>query len=350
MKTPSFRSVGFAFVLITLLSNKVLAQDSLRTFHIGFLYPISNQGADSKYYSNSFSFHVLAGKSREERAFALAGLALKVQEDATGFKTSGLANIIGGRADGFTLAGLTNIIGENTTGFTVSGLYNQYHGGTGTQIAGLMNLAKHDVDGFQAAGVMNKANNVNGVQVAGLVNQANEVHGAQVGFINIANSSKYPVGIINLIKDGERSLGISVDDNLSTLLTFRSGSKKMYGIIGVGNNFNNEDEVLAIHWGLGAHFFSTERFRLNTEITTTMLESYGGHEGEGEFEKYSLSVLPALRFGRFELYAGPSLNVINTDSAEGYKMVDNYIWDHVSDSDKLTGIYIGYTGGINMKL
>lgn len=350
MKTSFSCGVGFAFMLITLLSNSLQAQDSLKPVHVGLFYPISNQGADSKYYSNSFSFHLLAGRSREERAFALSGLALKVGENANGFKASGLANIIGGRADGFTLAGLTNLVDENTTGFTAAGLYNQYNNGVGAQIGGIMNLARNDVSGLQAAGLVNKANNVTGLQVAGLVNQANEVQGAQIGFINIANSSKYPIGIINLIKDGEKSMGISVDDNLSTLLTFRSGSKKMYGIIGVGNNFNNEDEVLAIHWGLGAHFFSTDRFRLNTEITTTMLESYGSHEGEGEFEKYSLSVLPALQFGRFEIFAGPSLNVINTDSKEGYKMVDNYIWDHVSDSNKLTGIYIGYTGGINMKL
>ena len=130
------------------------------------------------------------------------------------------------------------------------------------------------------------------------------------------------------------------------MLTFRSGGKVLYGILGVGYNFKNDHEVYAIEAGLGAHFFQTKSFRLNTELTATTLESFK----DGEYFNTSLRVLPALKITKFlEIYAGPSLNYVNTNTVEGKALNKHYIskWQNRWGKD-FQGLYAGYTGGIQV--
>jgi hypothetical protein len=363
--TAFSRGIFAALLFIAFSSQTILAQDSLRTFNVGFLYPLSNQGSASGKYSYLFSLHAIAGVSKGERAFAAAGIANIVHKDAAGFKAAGITNIIGGHADGFTAAGIlnryrtasgfqaagiANIAADSINGFQSSGFINMAGNVHGAQSAGFINMAG-DVHGAQMAGFVNTAGDVHGAQLAGFINLANHVRGAQIGVINIAASNEYPIGLVNIIKDGEKAIGITTDDNLTTLLSLRSGSRKLYGILGVGSNFKNEREVLAIQAGLGAHLISRTVFRLNAELTSTMLENYKKEnlDNKGDFNKYALAVLPAFRFGKFELFAGPSFNLVVTDSKEGQTLVDNYIWDHTTHANKLVGFYVGYVGGVQMK-
>jgi hypothetical protein len=229
----------------------------------------------------------------------------------------------------------------------LAGFLNTARDRKGFQLAGFSNIASN-IKGQQLAGFINTAGDVKGSQIAGFINIAKKVTGVQLaGFINIADSSEYPIGIINIIKNGEQSIGVSTDDNLTTLLAFRSGGKKLYGIIGLGHNFKNTKDIYSIQFGLGAHLITTSRFRLNTELTSLMLENFK----KGSFTKYSLALLPALTLGnRFEIFGGPTLNLINTDTKEGKDLVNNYIWDHTNRNDHLSGMYIGYTAGLHMRL
>jgi hypothetical protein len=70
----------------------------------------------------------------------------------------------------------------------------------------------------------------------------------------------------------------------------------------------------------------------------------------GDFAKFSLAVLPAFRFGDFEIFGGPALNVVNTDSEDGRSLISHYIWTDHSSQNRLNGVYIGYTAGIHMRL
>lgn len=374
MKTNIRAAVTVFAVAISSFSH---AQLKKATFHGGFIYPVSSHGLDAANYSNAFSVHALAGVSGEERGFAGAGIALIVKQDAKGFQASGIANIIGGNANGFTTsgiintyrgghgfqhAGIANIATDSIVGMQAAGVYNQaqYINGfqaagvanvtegsvEGVQAAGIVNIAK-DVDGSQLSGFLNTANDVSGSQFAGFLNIARKVKGVQVsGFINLADSSEYPIGIINLIRNGEQSVALTADDNQTTLLSFRSGSRKMYGIFGMGTNFKNEKEKFAVQVGLGAHLFASERFRLKTEITHTWLENFK----RGDFSKQSLAIHPSLRLGKIDIFAGPTLSLINTSSDEGKALVKNYLWEHTNRHNQLNGLYIGYVAGIQWRL
>ncbi|MGY0034511.1 hypothetical protein [Pedobacter sp. NJ-S-72] len=276
--------------MLTLLTSTALyAQNKPSKTHIGLIYPLSSNGRHAPLDSNSFSFNLLAGVSAAEDGFTLAGVTNVIHHTSKGVQIAGVSNHIGQKAEGTRVAGLMNITGESQ-GLSVAGFLNKSNDMKGAQVAGFMNLAQNST-GFQVAGFLNKskdvssqvagfanlADNTKGIQVAGFLNKAKntssqvagfmniakKVKGVQVAaFMNVADSSDYPIGLINLIKNGEKSIGITVDDNLTTMLTFRSGGRIIYGIIGAGYNFKNDKEVYAFEAGFGAHVYTSQAFRL----------------------------------------------------------------------------------------
>lgn len=329
--------------------------------HIGIVYPLSTNGTHAPLDTNNLSFNLIGGVSAAERGLAFAGLSNVVLHDSKGFLFAGFSNHVvknanGGQfagflntyggGDGFAFAGFGNISSGNVKGAQFAGFANIAKDMNGAQFAGFTNIAKN-VTASQFAGFANIAKDVKGSQLAGFINVAKKVKGAQIAaFMNIADSSDFPIGIVNIIKNGEKSIGVSTNENLTTMLTFRSGGRVLYGILGVGYNFKNDKEVYAIEAGFGAHFFQSKSFRLNTEITSTTLESFK----EGEYFNTSLRVLPALKIAKFlEIYAGPSLNYVNTNTVEGKELNKHYIskWEN-KNGKNFQGLYVGYTGGIQV--
>jgi hypothetical protein len=367
MKTTTSRFGSYKSSLAISLATLILSGGTYHGFsqdngvNVGLIYPISTRGSQALTFSNSFSLNAIAGLSREEKAFTVAGFSNIIKEDARGFQAAGFSNHIGGFSEGFKAAGFVNTYSD-AKGFQAAGFANVTKGTiNGMQAAGFLNVSG-DIKGFQAAGYINVADDVNGTQGAGFINIAGDVEGTQLagfiniakkvkgaqvaGFINIADSSEYPIGIVNLIKDGERSIGVSTDDNLTTLLSFRSGSRKLYGIIGIGSNLKNSREVFSMQFGLGAHLISKNKYRLNGEFTTISLENFR----RGGFTKYSVSMLPAFRLAPgLEVFGGPALNYVNTSTAEGKTLIKHYIWSGTND-DHLNGLYIGYTAGLHLRL
>jgi hypothetical protein len=353
------RAIGTA-ILVFAVSFSCFPQEKEHGVNIGLVYPISTHGTQAGAYSNIFSLNALGGVSREECGFTAAGIFNIIHGNALGFQVAGFSNFMGGFAEGFKAAGFintyesargfqaagfANFAKKEITGMQAAGFMNKAGNFHGFQVAGFLNMAA-DVNGTQAAGYVNIAGDVDGSQFAGFINIAKRVKGVQVsGFINIADSSDYPIGIINIIKNGEKWIGLTTDDNLTTVIAFRSGGKKMYGIIGLGYNFQNSKQVFARQFGLGAHLVTLNNFRLNAEASVTALESFR----RGDFGKFSMAVLPSLKLGsRLEIFAGPSLNFINTNTEEGKKLINSYMWNDINNKNRLNGLYIGYSAGIHM--
>lgn len=340
IQTPTFKTI--LCTILCLAATKSFAQDKPK-IHFGIIYPLSTNGTHAPLDTNTLSIHLLAGVSAAERGASIAGISNIVRNDTKGFQ----------------IAGVSNHVAKQAKGVLVAGLLNSYGGGDVAAISGFANLTK-DVKGLQVAGFINKATNIKGTQVGGFINKARDVKGSQIagfinvagkvkgtqfaGFINVADSSDYPIGIINLIKNGEKSISLTTDETLTTMLSFRSGGRVLYGIIGLGYNFKNSDEVYAFEAGLGAHLFQTKSFRLNAEIVGIGLESFKA----GEYFKTSLRLLPAFKITRnLEIFGGPSLNYLNTNTIEGLKLHKDYIttWENKWGSN-FQALYLGYGGGI----
>ncbi len=390
--------VTAAFLLSAICSS---AQDqiSLRSnAHIGLTYPLSTNGANAGLYTNRVSIHALSGLSLNEEAFCASGIASVITQNAHGMVASGVVNVIGGNVSGLAAAGVYNYTGKNVHGVQAAGVLNMANTVSGIQAAGFANLATKGVHGAQlagfaniadtahaqisgfaniahesnvqlggffniadsaevqisgflnvaekcdaqVAGFINVANEVKGTQVAGFINVAHKVTGVQLsGFINIADSSDCPIGIINIIGNGEQALGFTVNEIGTTLATFRSGGSKLYGIIGIGGNFADSYEAFAIQAGIGMHMPISRNFRFNSEVTVTSLSDRRFNTDL----RSSVKLLPALRLGRFELFAGPTFSYTTTSDNQGLGRVGYSLWskDRYYQSQDLS---IGFESGI----
>ncbi|NEU10160.1 hypothetical protein GZH53_17685 [Flavihumibacter sp. R14] len=363
-----------ALMALYLSSNaQVIIPDKV---NIGLIYPISTNGTHAAADTNLFSFNLLAGVSAAEKGFTFAGFSNVVRYDAKGMQFAGFSNHVGKKVEGMMFAGFINTYGEgkgvqfagftniatnNVEGLQFSGFFSRAADVKGTQFAGFLNTSR-DVVGTQIAGFSNVARNVKGTQIAGFTNTAGDVTGSQIAgffnvakkvkgvqiaaFINIADSSDHPIGLINIIRKGEKSIGFSIDESQTAVASFRSGGRILYGIIGGGYNFKNKDAVYALEAGFGAHMINTRVFRINTELSLLTLEDFWS----GGYFKSSFKLMPSIRPSRhIELFGGPVFNYMITNTTEGQALTDNYIktWEN-RWGNNFEAIYVGYTGGVNI--
>lgn len=318
----------------TFTGQSVYAQEHQRA-HVGLVYPLSTNGTRAGQISNTISLHALAGVSAGENGAAISGLSTIIKGGQRGAVISGLSNTIAGDATGAQIAGLINTVGGNSRGIMAAGLINIAKAAKGAALAGLVNVAKEQAGAqvaglgniartsgiqvaglgnsaqkseFQVAGLFNTAGKVN-TQVAGLINIAKSVKGAQVaGLINIAEESNCPVGFLNLIKNGEKQIGVTVDESGNAVLALRTGGKYTYGIIGGGYNMRMDNAPYVLEAGMGAHIRISRMLRLNLEVSNTANTSFG-HDA---YYKSSFRPLLGIKLAKqLEIVAGPSFNYVN---------------------------------------
>ncbi len=381
------------------------AQTLHQHVNIGLVYPLSTNGVHAGQYNNLLSLNAIAGVSASENGLCLAGVSNTVKDSASGLVAAGVVNVIGGNAKGVLAAGVVNIVKGQVTGMQASGFINVCGSINGIQTAGFCNVARGNVNGLQYAGFVNKARNVNvqyagftniadsvrggqfagfnntalgtvnGVQVAGFSNEAQNVHtqisgfintarnveGAQIagfinvakkvkgvqlsGFMNIADSSDYPIGLINLIKKGEKAIGVSVDETGTTMATFRSGGRVLYGMVGAGINNYKSDGLYAIGAGLGAHLLMTKHFRINVEAAVNTLSGFNNKY----FINTGLRIYPSFKIARVELYGGPSINYGAYSRRLDNYGVSNTIWSSNYYSYK-QDLHFGVVGGVQVHI
>ncbi len=286
---------------------------------------------------NGLSFSGLANIAENMRGLQITGLA-NIAENTTGLQFAGITNIAEDFS-GIQITGLGNV-SEDMTGFQFAGIGNVAESMKGIQIGGIGNVAA-DARGFQFGGLFNRTESVSGFQMAGLFNKSKTVKGVQFALLNIAEENDYPIGLVNLVKGGEKSVGLAFDELQNLTATFRSGGRVLYGIVGLGYNFKASEGLMAFEAGIGAHIPCTQTFRINTELTTTTMTKFSGPANRS-----SLRVLAAWKFlPSVELYAGPSLNYLQTDERELYSMLPTHtLWAASPIADKC--LYVGYQAGI----
>ncbi len=307
--------------------------------HIGLLYPISSNGTNAGEYTNSFSLNAIAGYSKNETCFTLSGISNLIRDSANGVQIAGFSNHIQNKAHGVQVGGFMNLVKNETEGVQVAGFLNKTGSLKGVQVAGFSNITRNGINSVQVAGFINKAGDAN-TQAAGFINIARKVKGVQVaGFINIADSSNYPIGLINIIKHGEKAIGISVDETTTALLSFRSGGRIMYGIVGTGWNFKNQHaQLFAWEAGIGAHIPVSYLFRINTEAALLSLDDY---RKRGDYYKSSLRIFPAVRLGDYmELFAGPTVNFVAYSDDFGKDLIAHYQWSETTANNHFHGLYV----------
>jgi len=208
-----------------------------------------------------------------------------------GVEVAGVFNVNQADVRYLQAAGLLNIVGRNVSGF---------------QVAGIGNNVLNNVNGMQVSGLFNSAAHVTGVQLSGILNVADKVDGVQItSLINVADSSDYPIGFINLVKQGRKSLAVGMDETGLAHLAFRSGGRVLYGLVGAGRHVNTHSMPYAAEVGLGARLAQSGGFALDIELLSRINVDFNGNIAE----RQTFRLLPSLSFSRhFALMAGPTVS------------------------------------------
>jgi hypothetical protein len=346
-----------------------------RPYQVSLIPGLSSHGMYNSQIVDHFSYNILGGYTAGIDGIEMAGLFNINKKDMKFFQAAGIFNFVGGSTKGVQLAGVYNSVLNNASGLQAAGLVNKgnnFAGGvqmagmfntdqqaSGVQIAGLFNRARSFNGGVQLAGLFNTTDQLKGFQLAGFCNSsageagsqfssvfnvAKKVKGFQFALVNIADSSDYTIGILNFIKNGEKSLSLSTDETLFTHLDFRSGGRVLYGLIGAGYKFGNDEVKYALDIGFGAHIVNKGKFSLNGEYATQLIT-----DTEKKFyQTDSFKILSGYKLNNhLRLFAGPSLNIISADVSDGAKVNGWVLSNHISN-DKLTAVNVGITGGLQL--
>lgn len=258
-------------------------------------------------------------------------------------------NVIGGSTagvEGYEMAGIFNLNQYNMDGIQIAGVINMVGGSVkGFQMAGLGNLVSRNVSGFQIAGVWNKASNVKGMQLTGVLNIAKKVKGVQLaGLLNIADSSDYPIAVLNIIKNGKKEISVQVDESQFLGVGFRTGGRILYSNLGFGMLLNNENSnnKYGYEFGLGGFIIQKQKFSLAAEINQ---RNYLDNNFKSiDASKSYIRIIPTYIIkGKYQLFIAPTFNYTEVENPEMTKKTW-ILWKASNHSNSFHGgVSAGFT-------
>lgn len=239
-----------------------------------------------------------------------------VGQGVDGIQLAGGLNVIGGTLDGLQGAGGVNIVGLDVDGIQLAGGVNIVGGSAdGIQGAGGLNVTGGVVDGAQLAGGVNVAGGVDGLQVAPVNFSGGHVSGAQVGVVNIARTSDFSLGLVNIIWEGRTHVDVWGSEDGFVNTAFKHGGERFHYIYGAGYRTGSDDlGAWRATIGMGGHTELTQRLFVDTDVLSSYVH-------DTDSQEYGVNVLNTARLvggvqltHRLALMAGPTYNVLVSDT------------------------------------
>ena len=370
------KKIIILIISLLMFLNVFSQEDKFRPVQINFGFPLSTINMkEAKSYTNAFSINLLVGISKNERSLSLSCLSNIVANDATGLQIAGISNHIGNKGYGIAVAGVANTAGfyngiqiggisnftkDSNIGSQIGGIAN-YSGSTkGLMLGGIANITKDSNIGLQIGGIVNYSGSAKGLmlggisnisgdftgfQFAGVMNVAKNVKGVQfASIINIADDSDFPIAFINIIKNGKMGVSLSYDILNNTVLSFRSGGKYTYGILGVGYNAKvNDGSKIMAEAGYGIHIPVNHLFEINNEFKATSV----GFSNEKTCYNFAYLLAPSVTFwNHYNIFGGVSFNYLNSNYEDSNDLLPKkYLWSK-DTNDNAQRMYIGYQIGL----
>ena len=370
------KKIIILIISLLLFLNVFSQEDKFRPVQINFGFPLSTINMkEAKSYTNAFSINLLVGISKNERSLSLSCLSNIVANDATGLQIAGISNHIGNKGYGIAVAGIANTAGfyngiqiggisnftkDSNIGLQIGGIVN-YSGSTkGLMLGGIANITKDSNIGLQIGGIVNYSGSAKGLmlggisnisgdftgfQFAGVMNVAKNVKGVQfASIINIADDSDFPIAFINIIKNGKMGVSLSYDILNNTVLSFRSGGKYTYGILGVGYNAKvNDGSKIVAEAGYGIHIPVNHLFEINNEFKATSV----GFSNDKTCYNFAYLLAPSVTFwNHYNIFGGVSFNYLNSNYEDSNDLFPKkYLWSK-DTNDNAQRMYIGYQIGL----
>jgi hypothetical protein len=161
---------------------------------------------------------------------------------------------------------------------------------------------------------------------------------------NIKEESDFPIALINIIKNGKMGVALSYDILNNTVLSFRSGGKYSYGILGVGYNGKVKDgSKVVAEAGYGIHIPVTDWFEINNEFKATSMR----FSNDKTCSNASYLLAPSFTFlNHFNVFGGASFNYLYSNYVNPDELLpNNCLWEK-DNSDNKQRMFIGYQIGL----
>lgn len=370
------KKIIILIISLLLFLNVFSQEDKFRPVQINFGFPLSTINMkEAKSYTNAFSINLLVGISKNERSLSLSCLSNIVANNATGLQIAGISNHIGNKGYGIAVAGIANTAGfyngiqiggisnftkDSNIGLQIGGIANYSGSATGLMLGGIANITKDSNIGLQIGGIVNYSGSAKGLmlggisnisgdftgfQFAGVMNVTKNVKGVQfASIINIADDSDFPIAFINIIKNGKMGVSLSYDILNNTVLSFRSGGKYTYGILGVGYNAKvNDGSKIMAEAGYGIHIPVNHLFEINNEFKATSV----GFSNDKTCYNFAYLLAPSVTFwNHYNIFGGVSFNYLNSNYEDSNDLLPKkYLWSK-DTNDNAQRMYIGYQIGL----
>lgn len=393
-------------ILSAIIPTTIIAktpQDSTqytRPFQMTFITPMSTNGMQALETTNNLSINIYAGMSGGLNGIEFGGFVNAIKYNVKGMQFAGFSNIVLGNTEGGQFSGYFNYTGKSLKGVQAAGFANVVLGHLkgvqaagfanvvlketegaqlagfanttlksmeGPQLAGFANVVLGNLKGIQGSGFVNvavdsvkgaqlagfanvSANRLEGVQASSFVNYCKTLKGHQIGFINICDSieSGTQLGFLSFSKKGGfRQLELGGSESLYGLLTFKTGTKKLYNIFSAGIRPSSKDFLTGFGYGLGTSFALAPKLDLSLEGIVYNINQLKWYEN-GYYFLNNINLIAGYHVSEtLSIQFGPSFNLLVSDSwgSEGIETTSEVApWSIYSDKVNDSNVKL-YPGG-----
>jgi len=340
---------------------------------------VGTSGGNDGMHNRHFSFNLIGGISGGIFGAEIgAGLNI-TRGDVTGAQIAGAANVIGGRVLGAQIGGAANFVREGHIGVQIGGGFNMNFGtGGGAHLAGGFNFTKGQhygiqlsggfnflsggIRGIQLTGGFNYAGNVIGAQLATVNVAAGDVKGAQIGalnissgdvkgvqlgVVNVANRSSFPLGLVNVVRDGRSHFDTWFSADGFAQIAFKHGGDYFHYIYTVGYGaFSELTWNLGI--GLGGHIPLKGGFYIDIDLLSQHI-NHGGWSTELNLMNTFRVIAGWQILPKMAIYGGVSYQVFLSQRYDGaqYPLITSEVLvDRQQPGDLLVRGWPGFLIGL----
>jgi hypothetical protein len=297
--------------------------------------------------------HQLSGNIVNDVSINLiAGYAMGVNQIEIG----AVMNVVRGNVKGFQLAGVGNIVGNDVNGFQYANVLNITLGNvSGFQGSNSINFAGKNLRGLQVAGVGNVVvGTLHGWQISTGYNYANTVRsGHQIGLVNYSDSTAtIPFGLFSYVRsNGYRRYEFATNEFNYFNFAFKTGVSRFYNVFTLGFNGLAPDRSLCtVGYGFGTSQNLGRSWAVDADLTgqLVLVRNQKLDELPAGMVRFAPSIEKKLN-KRLALFAGPSLNLLATNSRKSLIVESRGIqplWLH-GKSEQANGYgWLGFQVGV----
>jgi hypothetical protein len=294
------------------------------------------------------------------------GLFFTDTGELLGVQLSGVANAARTFGSGLQLAGAVNYAGIELRGLQVAAL-NYAEALYGAQLTLGINVARERMAGLQVGslswarhahgvqvGFCNLVGDLHGLQVGALNVARGAVHGVQVGVINYADEADFSIGALGMTRQGGAHLSLGFDELFAPELSLRLDAKYNYSFVGGGiAPYGPERGAYGVGAGLGlkAPLFVPALW-LDVDLGFFMVQPVSDFRRGVPNSLWRIRALARYELHKhFSVFAGLTLNTYLQLDEHGRFLPDRLVTAHrltSSDGEAQVWFWPGFAAGLRL--